>query len=62
MAERRPSVVGRQLQLHRNTVIYHIRKVEEALGFSLEDPQLRLKLLLEITGYLHTVGKTFLIL
>lgn len=54
LSERRPSIVGRQLHLHRNTVIYHIHKVEDALGCSLEDPQLRLKLILEITHYFLT--------
>lgn len=52
LAERRPSTVSRQLHLHRNTVVYHIRKVEDALCCSLEDPKLRLKLILEITRYL----------
>lgn len=52
MAERRPSAVSRQLNLHRNTAIYHIHKVEGALECSLENPQTRLKLLLEIKRHL----------
>ena len=51
LEERRPSAVSRKLNLHRNTVIYHIHKVEDALGCSLENPEVRLKLLFEIVRY-----------
>lgn len=52
LAERRTSVISRQYGLHRNTVIYHIRKVESALNCSLEKPQTRINLLVEIKRYL----------
>jgi DNA-binding PucR family transcriptional regulator len=32
------------LHMHRNTVLYHISRIEDVLGVSLEDPEVRLKL------------------
>ena len=46
--ERRASVTCALLHMHRNTVLYHISRIEEALGISLDDPEIRLKLL---TGF-----------
>lgn len=46
--ERRATVVGNKLHLHRNTVIYHIAKIEELFGLNFADPVFRIKLLAEI--------------
>lgn len=47
---------GIALNMHRNSVLYHISKVEKMLGVSLEDPKVSLKLRLAIivhnTGFL----------
>lgn len=42
--ERKATVVSTLLHMHRNTVLYHIGKVESLLGISLDDPDIRLKL------------------
>jgi hypothetical protein len=42
--ERKATVVSALLHMHRNTVLYHIGKVESILGVSLDDPEVRLKL------------------
>lgn len=44
--ERKATVVSTLLHMHRNTVLYHIGKIESVLGISLDDPEVRLKLLL----------------
>jgi hypothetical protein len=44
--ERKATVVSALLHMHRNTVLYHIGKIESILGVSLDDPEVRLKLLL----------------
>lgn len=44
--ERRATISGELLHMHRNTVLYHVKKVEEHLNISLEDPSTRLKLLI----------------
>lgn len=54
LLERRATDVAEAVHLHRNTIIYHIEKIEELFGASLEDPQLRLKLLVEI--YRHKMS------
>lgn len=46
--ERNVTAVARELFLHRNTVIYRIKKLEEILGLSLDDPDVRLMLQLSI--------------
>jgi len=46
--ERRASTTCALLYMHRNTVLYHISRIEEALGVTLDDPEVRLKLL---TGF-----------
>lgn len=46
--ERRASTTCALLFMHRNTVLYHISRIEEALGITLDDPEVRLKLL---TGF-----------
>ncbi len=42
--ERKATVVSAMLHMHRNTVLYHIEKIESILGVSLDDPEVRLKL------------------
>lgn len=46
--ERRSTEVGSILHLHRNTVIYHKERLEALLNVDLDDPELRVKLLIEI--------------
>lgn len=46
--ERNVTAVAKDLFLHRNTVIYRIKKLEERLGLSLDDPNVRLMLQLSI--------------
>lgn len=48
MCERRISNVAEAVHLHRNTVIYHLSKIEELLDTTFDEPTLRVKLLLEI--------------
>jgi sugar diacid utilization regulator len=40
----RATETGAMLHMHRNTVLYHISRIEDVLGVSLEDPEVRLKL------------------
>jgi hypothetical protein len=42
--ERKATIVSALLHMHRNTVLYHISKIENILGVSLDDPDVRLKL------------------
>jgi hypothetical protein len=42
--ERKATVVSALLHMHRNTVLYHVSKIESLLGVSLDDPEVRLKL------------------
>lgn len=42
--ERKATAVSALLHMHRNTVLYHISKIESILGESLDDPEIRLKL------------------
>lgn len=42
--ERKATVVSSLLHMHRNTVLYHVSKIESILGVSLDDPEVRLKL------------------
>ena len=39
---------ARELYIHRNTLKYRLRQIEKALGGSLDDPDLRLKLQLAL--------------
>lgn len=43
--ERRATETASILNMHRNTVLYHIERIQELLGVDLDDPQLRLRLL-----------------
>lgn len=54
--DRSISETAEAMRLHRNTVVYRIRRIEETLGISLDDPDTRLRLLmsfkaLEISGF-----------
>lgn len=52
--ERSATETCARLHMHRNTVLYHINRIEELLGADLNDPDVRLKLLL---GYkAHELG------
>lgn len=42
----RATETGAALHMHRNTVLYHIARIEDLLGVTLEDPEVRLKLAL----------------
>ena len=42
--ERNATTSSEQLHMHRNTVLYHIKKIEGILGVSLENPDIRMKL------------------
>ena len=44
--ERRATLASQKLCMHRNTVLYHVGKIEEMLGITLDDPDTRLQLLL----------------
>ena len=46
VAERRATQAGELLHMHRNNVLYHIPRIEEQIGLSLDDYWVRLKLLL----------------
>lgn len=42
--DRRATETAAKLHMHRNTVLYHIAKIQELLGVSLDDPEVRIKL------------------
>ena len=46
ISERKATTTGKLLHMHRNNILYHITKIEEILGVSLDDHMVRLKLLL----------------
>ena len=46
LCERRATEACARLHMHRNTVLYHIGRIEEILDVSLDDPEVRFKLLL----------------
>ena len=46
VSERRATVSGRLLSMHRNNVLYHISRIEEITGIDLDDYWVRLKLAL----------------
>jgi len=46
LSERSLSVTARHLHLHRNSVIYRLGKIETILGVDLDDPEVRLRLLI----------------
>ncbi len=53
--ERNISLVAKQVHMHRNSVIYRVQKIHDMLSLDLDDPEVRLRLLisfkiLEMTG------------
>lgn len=56
ISERRATATGNLLHMHRNNVLYHISKVEEILGISLDDHMVRLNLLLSFYAREITVA------
>jgi len=46
ISDRRPSIVSKLLNMHRNNVVYHIRRIEELLGIDLDDHRVRLNMML----------------
>lgn len=48
VCERNISLTGQKLFMHRNSVIYRIQKIKETLAMDLDDPNIRLRLLLSM--------------
>ncbi len=44
VSERRPTAAGKLLDMHRNSVLYHVSRIEEITGIDLNDYWARLKL------------------
>lgn len=44
--ERRATTVSEMMNMHRNTILYHVERVKQLLGVSLDDVETRLRLLL----------------
>lgn len=56
--ERNATAAGKQLHMHRNTVLYHIEKIERRFRISLDDFVTRMELLDEFRVYFLTDGFT----
>ncbi|MCL1835504.1 MAG: helix-turn-helix domain-containing protein [Oscillospiraceae bacterium] len=57
--ERNATKVASSLHMHRNTVLYHIERISGMLGVSLDDPDVRLMLMLAFKAHdLGALGKT----
>ena len=41
------SIVANKMHMHRNTVIYHLDKIQQRFGFDLDDPCMRNRLLVD---------------
>ncbi len=52
--EHNATAVSKQLHLHRNTILYHIDKIQKRFGFDLDDPLIRNKLLIDFYIYFIT--------
>lgn len=48
VCERNISLTGQKLFMHRNSVIYRVQKIKETLAMDLDDPNIRLRLLLSM--------------
>ena len=48
--ERNATITGQLLHMHRNNVIYHIGKLQEQMNIELDDPRIRLNLLVLFTA------------
>jgi len=46
LCERKATLVAEMLHMHRNNVLYHIARIEEMLCITLDDPDMRFKLML----------------
>ena len=44
--ERNISLVAKQVHMHRNSVIYRVQKIHDMLSLDLDDPEVRLRLLI----------------
>ena len=49
--ERNATGASERLHMHRNTVLYHVRKIEDTLGVSLDDADTRMKLLIGLKAF-----------
>ena len=49
--ERKATFVSEQMRIHRNTVLYHLDRIEQLLDLNLDDPEIRLKLILAYHAY-----------
>lgn len=54
-SERKISLTAKHVHMHRNSVIYRIQKIQDILALDLDDPDVRLRLMisfkiLEMTG------------
>ena len=45
-SERNISQTGKKIHMHRNSVIYRVQRITDALGVDLDDPDVRLRLLI----------------
>ena len=48
MLERNTSLTAKKMFMHRNSVIYRLQKIDEKLGMDLDDPAIRLRIILSI--------------
>jgi sugar diacid utilization regulator len=46
LCERKATLVAEMLHMHRNNVLYHIARIEEMLHITLDDPDMRFKLMI----------------
>lgn len=46
--ERNTSLTAKKMFMHRNSVIYRLQKIDEKLGLDLDDPSIRLRIILSI--------------
>ena len=54
--ERNATAASKQLHMHRNTVLYHIEKIEKRFAIDLDDPIMRTNLLDEFRMLFLTDG------
>lgn len=59
LSERNLSVTARLLHMHRNSVIYRIGKISDILGVDMDDPDVRLRLLISFKILEMIKGKKF---
>jgi hypothetical protein len=56
--ERNATAASKQLHMHRNTVLYHVEKIERRFSVSFDDLIMRTNLLVEFRMYFLTDGFT----